>query len=214
MSADGRIARVAAHKVVKTYGATAALRGVSVALEPGLTLVEGANGSGKTTLLRIVGTLLKPTSGRVEYAPFGEDAAQARGQIGWVSHEPLSYGDLSGRANVALAAELYGLDAKQAWARVEERFELGRFAERPLRTFSRGQRQRIALARALVHEPTLLLLDEPTTGLDKAGVARLLAVLEDELRRRAIVVVVTHEPDVFAAMAGRRVVLDRGRIAS
>ncbi len=214
MSATGRIARVAAHKVVKTFGATAALRGVSLTLEPGLTLVEGANGSGKTTLLRIVGTLLKPTSGSVEYAPFGRDAARARGQIGWVSHEPLAYGDLSGRANVALAAELNGLDAGVAWPRVEERFELGRFAERPVRTFSRGQRQRIALARALVHEPSLLLLDEPTTGLDRAGVARLLAVLAEEVERGAIVAVVTHEPDVFRDISARRVLLERGRIPS
>ncbi len=214
-SAESALEVVRARKLVKTFGATAALRGVSFELLPGeLTLIEGANGSGKTTLLRILGTMLRPTSGTVEYAPIGSDPDEVRRRIGWLSHEPLCYGDLTGRANIALAAELLGLDAGEAWGRVEARFELGRFAERPLRTTSRGQRQRIALARALVHEPSLILLDEPTTGLDRAGVARLLAILVEELARGAIVALVSHEPRTFEAMKPRRVELERGRLHS
>ena len=207
------IERVRIERVVKTFGATAALRGVSGELEGGsLTLVEGANGSGKTTLLRIIGTILPPTSGKVRYDPLGSDRNMVRAQIGWLSHESLAYGDLSGRANIALAAEMQGVDPKEAWARCQERFQLGRFAERPLRTNSRGQRQRVALARALVHQPSLVLLDEPTTGLDKAGVARLLEVVAEELENGATMAVVSHEPEMFRELAGARLTLERGKV--
>ncbi|MGK3988168.1 ATP-binding cassette domain-containing protein [Sorangium sp. So ce136] len=209
------VERVVARGVVKTYGTTAALRGVNATIEAGrLTLIEGANGSGKSTLLGILGTVVRPTSGTVLYEPFGEDTGLARGTIGWLSHESLAYPDLSGRQNVELAARFHGLDAQEAWRRAEERFELGSFALRPLRTCSRGQRQRIALARALVHHPSLVLLDEPTTGLDRSGVARLLTVVEAEVARGAAVVVVSHEPEVFRARAAARLVLERGRVVT
>jgi heme exporter protein A len=113
---------------------------------------------------------------------------------------------------VELVARLHGLDALDAWKRAEERFELGTFARRPLRTCSRGQRQRVALARALLHEPSLVLLDEPSAGLDRAGVERLVRVVEEEVRRGAGVAVVSHEPEVFQALAGARIVLERGRV--
>jgi ABC-type multidrug transport system ATPase subunit len=213
MFAEVAIERVVARGIVKTYGTTAALRGVSVTLEgERLTLIEGANGSGKSTLLGILGTVIRPTSGRVIYEPLGDEVHGVRGAIGWLSHESLAYPDLTGRQNIELAARFHGLDAKEAWRRAEERFELGSFALRPLRTYSRGQRQRTALARALVHEPSLVLLDEPTTGLDRAGVARLLAVVDAEVVRGAAVVVVSHEPEIFRERASGRVVLERGRV--
>jgi ABC-type multidrug transport system ATPase subunit len=208
-----RIERVRFEAVVKTFGATAALRGVSGELRAGeLTLVEGPNGSGKTTLLRVVGTILPATSGRVTYDPLGSDVAAVRAEVGWLSHEALAYADLTGRANVELVAELRGIDPAAAWRAVEERFALGRFAERPLRTNSRGQRQRIALARALVHRPALVLLDEPTTGLDRAGVQRLLEVLVEEMAAGAVVAVVSHEPEIFLEIAARRILLERGKV--
>ncbi|AUX26976.1 heme exporter protein A [Sorangium cellulosum] len=215
MSAGGMIERVVARGVVKTYGTTAALRGVNATIEAGrLTLIEGANGSGKSTLLGILGTVVRPTSGTVVYEPLGEDAGQVRGAIGWLSHESLAYPDLTGRQNIELAASFHGLEATEAWRQAEERFELGSFALRPLRTCSRGQRQRIALARALVHEPSLVLLDEPTTGLDRSGVARLLTVVDAEVGRGAAVVVVSHEPEVFRSRAAARLTLERGRAVS
>ncbi|WP_437733170.1 ATP-binding cassette domain-containing protein [Sorangium sp. So ce1335] len=215
MSAVGTVERVVARGIVKTYGTTAALRGVNATIESArLTLIEGANGSGKSTLLGILGTVIRPTSGTINYEPFGEDAGLARGSIGWLSHESLAYPDLSGRQNVELAARFHGIDAQEAWRHAEERFELGSFATRPLRTCSRGQRQRIALARALVHHPSLVLLDEPTTGLDRSGVARLLAVVEAEVARGAAVVVVSHEPDVFRQRASARLMLERGRVVT
>ncbi len=208
-----RIERVVIERVVKTFGATAALRGVSAEMRAGeLTLVEGANGSGKTTLLRIIGTILQPSSGRVRYAPLGDDPSAIRSELGWLSHELMAYGDLTGRQNVELAAEAHGLAPHDAWLQARERFQLGRFAERPLRTNSRGQRQRIALARALVHRPSLVLLDEPTTGLDKAGVARLVDLVAEEVASGAVVAVVSHEPELFDALAGHRIALERGAV--
>jgi ABC-type multidrug transport system ATPase subunit len=207
------VTRIDVSRLVKTFGATVALRGVDATFHAGrLTLVEGANGSGKSTLLGILGTLVRPTSGRVEYAPLGEDRARVRRHIGWLSHETLAYPDLSGRQNIELYARLCGLDIAPGWGRVAERFELGPFVDRPLRTCSRGQKQRVALARALVHEPAVVLLDEPTTGLDKAGVARLLAIVDREVARGALVIVVSHEPELFRERARARVVLDRGRV--
>jgi heme exporter protein A len=207
------ITRVVGRGLVKSYGPTVALRGVSVTITPGeVCLVEGANGSGKSTLLGILGTVIKPTSGKVVYEPIGDDVMQVRSQIGWVSHDTLAYPDITGRKNVELAARLFGLDPRKAWERASARFELGAFASRAVRTYSRGQRQRIALARALLHEPSLVLLDEPTTGLDKAGVARLLSVVAEEVARGAAVVVVSHEPALFRDLAKARIVLERGRV--
>ncbi len=205
--------RVVARAIVKAYGNTMALRGVDATLEAGeLTLIEGANGSGKSTLLGIIGTVIRQTSGRVEYVPLGDDRAAVRALIGWVSHETLAYPDLTGRQNVELMARLHGFDPHEAWAHAETRFELGAFAKRPMRTCSRGQRQRVALARALIHLPALVLLDEPTAGLDKAGVGRLVRVVEEEVARGAAVAVVSHEPEVFRDLAKARVVLERGRV--
>lgn len=212
VGAGGGIERVVFERLVKTYGATAALRGVSGVVPRGaLTMIEGANGSGKTTLLRILGTISRPSAGTLRFEPLGDDPAAVRRHVGWLSHEPLAYGDLSGRQNVELAAAAHGMKPKAVWEEIRERFELGRFAERPLRTNSRGQRQRIALARALVHRPSLVLLDEPTTGLDRAGVTRLVELVRAEMEAGAAVVVVTHEPELFAELATSRIALERGR---
>ncbi|HRI66873.1 MAG TPA: ABC transporter ATP-binding protein [Polyangium sp.] len=207
------ITRVTTQGLVKTYGFTVALRGVNVTIDKArVTLIEGANGSGKSTLLGILGTVIRPTSGTVVYEPLGEDLDDVRHEVGWLSHESLTYPDLSGRKNIELAAKLVGMSLTDVWDRIADRFELGAFAARPVRTYSRGQRQRVALARALVHSPSLVLLDEPTTGLDKAGVKRLLAVVDDEVGRGAAVVVVSHEPELFRERASARWVLERGKL--
>lgn len=209
------ITRVTTRGLVKTYGFTVALRGVDVTIESArVTLIEGANGSGKSTLLGILGTVIRPTSGSVVYEPLGDDLNEVRHEVGWLSHESLTYLDLSGRQNIELAAKLVGISVTDVWERIAERFELGAFALRPVRTYSRGQKQRVALARALVHAPSLVLLDEPTAGLDKAGVKRLLAVVDDEVARGAAVVVVSHEPELFRERAAARWVLERGKVVA
>ncbi len=212
---SGAITRVVVEGVAKAYGSTLALRGVDAEFQSrALTLIEGSNGSGKSTLLGVVGTVIRASSGRVRYEPFDDDVLSVRARLGWVSHETLAYPDLSGRQNIELAARIQGLDAKESWERSRERFELGSFAMRPIRTYSRGQRQRVALARALVHAPSVVLLDEPTTGLDKAGVTRLLLVITEEVAHGAVVMVATHEPEVFREHVTARVRLERGRVVA
>ena len=201
-------------QVTKTYGPVRALVGVSCRFLAGkVTAVLGPNGSGKSTLLAIAGTLARPTSGTVTYGNFGRTREQVRSVLGWLGHESLCYPDLTGRENIELAATLRNRPSGAAFARMAERFELGAFAERPFRTYSRGQRQRIALARALVHEPLLVLLDEPTTGLDESSTRMLASVMTEEAGRGAAVVLVTHDRAFADAIAGEVVVLERGRLA-
>jgi heme ABC exporter ATP-binding subunit CcmA len=198
--------------VTKRYGAVRAVMGVSARFESGrITVVRGPNGSGKSTLLGIVGTLVKPTSGEVDHGALGSSRAAVRGALGWVGHESLCYPDLTGRRNIELAARLHGIDGRGAFARAAERFDLAAFADRPLRTYSRGQRQRIALARGLVHEPALLLLDEPATGLDAASTDRLRNVVREEATRGAIVIIVTHEDRLTEGLEVSVLSLERGR---
>jgi heme exporter protein A len=210
-SASSRVELV---RVTKTYPpAVRALRGVSVQFVANtVSVVLGANGSGKSTLLSIVGTLSRVTSGRVSHGDLGKTREAVRRVLGWVGHDALCYADLTGRENIELAARLYGMRADAAFEAARERFSLGAFAERPFRTYSRGQRQRVALARALVHEPRLLLLDEPTTGLDKDGVAVLSNVVRAEAKRGAVVIVVTHDESFAKAVGDERLLLERGEV--
>ncbi len=202
------------HGVTKTFGPVRALVGVSCTFDGSkVTVVGGPNGAGKSTLLGILGTLMRPTTGAIDHGDLGRRRQDVRRSIGWLGHDSLCYPDLTGRENIELAARLHGCDPREAFSKAAARFELGAFVERPSRTYSRGQRQRVALARALVQEPLLLLLDEPTAGLDAAGGERLATVIREEAARGAIVVVVTHDP-AFAAGVGQSVVtLERGRVA-
>lgn len=177
-----------------------------------VSVVLGANGSGKSTLLAIVGTLAAATSGRVSHGTLGKTREAIRRTLGWVGHDALCYADLTGRENIELAARLHGIGVETAFEVARERFSLGTFVERPFRTYSRGQRQRVALARALVHEPRLVLLDEPTTGLDKAGVRVLETVVRAEARRGAAVVVVTHDEAFGSSVGDERLLLERGEV--
>ena len=206
-------ATVELKSVTKTFGPVRALVGVSAKFEAGrVSMVLGPNGSGKSTLLAIVGTLARPTSGKVSHGSLGKTREAVRSVLGWVGHESLCYTELTGRENVELAAKLHGLDADRAFEAARSRFKLDAFAERPFRTYSRGQRQRVALARALVHAPKLLLLDEPTTGLDAAGVETLRAIVREEAERGAAVVVVTHDEPFVRSAGDLRLVLEKGRV--
>ncbi len=207
-----RVHSVEVQKVTHVFGATAALRGVSCRFEPStLTFVQGANGAGKSTLMAVIGTVLRPTSGRVLYHPFGADRAAARRHIGWVGHESHCYRELTGRENVTLAAELFGVrDAGRVQA-TGERVGAAGFFDQPVATLSRGQRQRVALARALVHRPSILLLDEPLTGLDAATMAQFDDVLKEERERGAIIIIVSHHGAWAEKWGGRRLTMERGR---
>jgi ABC-type multidrug transport system ATPase subunit len=201
--------------LVKLHGPTRALAGIGFELHAGqITAVEGANGSGKSTLLNVLSLLSRPTRGQLRYGEYDPIRRPSlRAAIGLVAHAAMVYPDLNGSENLALFASLYGRQHDAAGLRaISERFELGRFMERPARTYSRGQLQRLSLARALLHQPRLLLLDEPSTGLDKRGVERLIQVMRHERERGAIVVLVTHDAGLATELADRRLLLDRGRL--
>jgi ABC-type multidrug transport system ATPase subunit len=209
-----RVTRILVESVTRTFGPVAALRAVSLELRAGeITTLEGANGAGKSTLLAVLATVLKPTLGRVIYEPVGEDLELVRAELGWVSHESLCYRELTGRENVELAARLYGVSEAGAWERVRDRVDAAAFGDRPLSALSRGQRQRIALARALVHEPSVLLLDEPWAGLDGKSSELLERALVTERERGTLVVVSSHAPEQAERLGARRVRLAGGRIA-
>jgi heme exporter protein A len=177
----------------RRYGERAALAGVSVRVEEGQTLaVFGSNGAGKTTLLRVLATLLRPNGGsvRVLDAELPREAWRVRGQVGYMGHDPLLYRELSGRENLRYHARLHGVGAK----RVEEVLAavgMERRADDPVRELSRGMVQRLAAARAVLHEPPLLLLDEPHAGLDPAAAERLEPLIGQASGRTRVVV--THD---------------------
>ncbi|MGI8661519.1 MAG: ABC transporter ATP-binding protein [Thermoleophilaceae bacterium] len=168
-------AAIALEGLERRYGDRLALAGITVNLEPGATLaVLGPNGAGKTTLLRVLATLLRPHGGAAQVlgCSLPADGWRVRGRVGYLGHDPLLYRELSGRENLVYHARLHGLDP----ARVDERIEavgLTRRGEDPVRDLSRGMVQRLAVARATLHEPELLLLDEPRANLDPAAVQAL-----------------------------------------
>ena len=189
----------------RRYGERVALAGVSARVEAGQTLaVLGANGAGKTTLLRVLAGLLRPHAGmaRVLGAELPAETWKLHGRVGFLGHEPLLYRELSGRENLAYHARLHRLNG----SRVEEALAdvgMERRADEPLRELSRGMVQRLAAARAVLHEPPLLLLDEPHAGLDPAA-AELLEPLIGRASGRTRVLV-TH--DVEGALAEADVAL-------
>jgi ABC-type multidrug transport system ATPase subunit len=129
-------------RVTKRFGVVRALAGVDARFEAGhVAVVTGANGSGKSTLLSILGTLTRPSSGEVDHGDLGRSVQEVRARLGWVGHETLAYGDLTGRENIVLAAAIHGIDRRRALEEAVERFSLGTFIDRLVRTYSRGQRQ-------------------------------------------------------------------------
>lgn len=209
--------QVSAEGLVKVYGTTRALLGVNLSLPAGcITVVEGENGSGKSTLLGILARLVRPTRGLVRY---GERVAGAwpkaalRRQVGVLGHDAMVYLDLTARENLALTAALIGTPAaERRLPELIERFDIGRWGDRPARTYSRGQLQRLALARTLVAAPRLLLLDEPSSGLDARATDVLVEAVKREREGGAIIVLITHSPALAERLADRRIRLARGRV--
>lgn len=204
------------HKVSKYFGDLLALTGVQLRIEPGDTiLLYGPNGAGKTTLLRILATLVRPSEGEVRFG--GENVhrhlAAARAAIGFVSHTTFLYGDLTVRENLKFFGTLFALPrlGRKIDAALEL-FGLGDRARTPVRQLSRGLQQRVSLARAFLHEPQFLLLDEPFTGLDAATVSILESLLRDLPAQGRAVVFCTHDFERGAALARRLIALEAGRV--
>jgi heme ABC exporter ATP-binding subunit CcmA len=176
------------------YGGRVVLAGVDYSLAPGRVLgLLGPNGSGKSTLLRCIAGLLRPRAGHVlvEGQESCELPPERRARVAYAGHRPLLWGGLSARENLVLCAGLYGLAADTAEDALAAA-DLVAQAERPAASLSQGQRQRLALARALLPSPALLVLDEPHSGLDEASVARLDALLQGA-RGSMTLVLATHE---------------------
>jgi heme exporter protein A len=199
--------------LTRHFGERTVLRGVSVEVPAGSTLaVLGRNGAGKSTLLRILGTLLRPHGGRA--VVLGEELPRrgwaVRGRIGFVAHEPLLYRDLTGRENLRYQARLHGVGGE----RVEELLEtvqMGARADEPLRLLSRGMVQRLAICRAVLHAPAVLLLDEPRSNLDPAAgelVEPLIGAASPTTR-----VITSHDPASALAEADVVLALRDGRPA-
>jgi heme exporter protein A len=186
----------------RDYGERTALRDVTLELPQAETLaVLGPNGAGKTTLLRVLATLLRPSAGDVSVLGFAlpRQAWQARGRIGYLGHEPLLYRDLTCAENLRFQARLHGL-AGDAAARIPElldRVRMSRWADELVRSLSAGMVQRLAVCRAVLHEPDLLLLDEPRSHLDPEAAALVEPLIGPGLGRTRVVV--THEIEVGLA---------------
>jgi heme exporter protein A len=200
----------------RTYGRRLAVDGVDLSLAEGDGLaLFGPNGAGKTTLLKLIAGLLVPTSGTVNVMGRGvRGDAASRGSIGLISHQSMLYRALTALENVEFAARLYGLrDSRRAAIRALELMRVADRASTPVRALSRGLQQRVAIARSIVHEPSLLLLDEPYTGLDAAGAAALTGMLLSLRQTRAALVLVTHNVDEGLAVATRAAVMLDGKFA-
>ncbi len=204
--------------LVKTYDLLPALRKIDLNITRGeFVALMGPNGGGKSTLLRLLCGLSKPTAGTITVGGWTmpKEAAAVRAQIGVVSHKPLLYENLTARENLRFTAAMYNLpraDAEQRIRLLLERVRLHRRADDLVRYFSRGMQQRISIARALLHNPDVLLLDEPHTGLDQDACAVLDALLREAHAEGRTLVMATHDLPRAAGLASRAVILSRGQV--
>lgn len=205
-------------KLVKRFGLKTVLRGVDFEVQPGeFVALLGPNGAGKTTFLRILASLSRPSLGDVNIAGYKlpNEAAQVRARLGVVSHLPLLYGDLTAEENLRFYARMYNLPNIEV--RVTDVLEMvGLEARRRdlVRTFSRGMQQRLAIGRAVLHDPDVVLFDEPYTGLDQDASAMLDDVLKTVAAKGRTVVMTSHDLARAEDLATRFDILSRGVISA
>jgi heme exporter protein A len=207
---------IEAKALTKAFGHQVALRGVDLTVAPGEFLaLFGPNGAGKTTLIRLLCALARPTSGRVTL--HGQDISRTgpglRRQIGLIAHNPLLYGDLTPDENLHFFARLY--EVQNAESRVDTVLRQVGLAGRrrdPVRTFSRGMVQRLAIARAILHDPAVMLLDEPYTGLDLQAADMLRQVLQELAVAGRTVLLTTHSLEQGLEMCDRAAILAKGKV--
>jgi heme exporter protein A len=205
-------------KLVKRFGLKTVLRGVDFEVQPGeFVALLGPNGAGKTTFLRILSSLSRPSLGEVNIAGYKlpHEAAEVRARLGVVSHLPLLYGDLTAEENLLFYARMYNI--RNYELRVSEVLEMvGLEARRRdlVRTFSRGMQQRLAIGRAVLHDPDVVLFDEPYTGLDQDASSMLDEVLKTVAAKGRTVVMTSHDLARAEDLATRFDILSRGVISA
>jgi heme exporter protein A len=206
------------HSLIKRFGLKTVLRGLDFQVKPGeFVALLGPNGAGKTTFLRILSSLSRPSLGEVRIAGFRlpNQAAAVRNRLGVVSHQPLLYGDLTAEENLRFYGRMYAM--RNIETRIQEVLEMVDLEARRrdlIRTYSRGMQQRLAIGRAVMHDPDLLLLDEPYTGLDQDASAMLDEVLQAVAARGRTVVMTSHDLARAEDLASRFDILSRGVIAA
>jgi len=202
--------------VRKTFGHFTALAGVTLRVARGeFVALFGRNGAGKTTFLKVAATLSRPSSGKIfiEGIDILKDPGQARRRIGFLSHNASVYRDLSPLENLKFFCRLYGVsDAEDRIMALLDRVGLRRRAGDPVRSLSRGLHQRVGIARVFVHNPTLILLDEPYTGLDAQAAVMLNEVLDEAVQNGKTVVLTTHDIEQGLRAATQAAVMDRGTL--
>lgn len=209
---------IVVRKLVKRFGLKPVLRGVDFEVQPGeFVALLGPNGAGKTTFLRILASLSRPTLGEVWIAGnrLPEQASAVRRTLGVVSHLPLLYGDLTAEENLLFYGKMYGV--ANLHQRLMEVLQLVGLASRKrdlVRTFSRGMQQRLAIGRAVLHNPDVMLFDEPHTGLDQDACLMLDNVLQEVAARGRTVVMTSHDLARVGDLASRFDVLSRGVIVA
>lgn len=201
--------------VKRRFGAAPVLRGVDLVVERGECIAMfGPNGAGKSTLLRTLAGLLRADSGSVHLfgCPLPADSSLRR-RIGYLGHDAFLYRDLDARENLDYYGRLYGVKDGARAEKLLADVGLAHVGERRVAGFSRGMLQRLGLARALLHEPELLLLDEPLTGLDPEGAAVLTGILRGLASGGVTVMMATHDIDRALESATRAIIIGRGRVA-
>jgi heme exporter protein A len=204
-------------KLVKAFGSRVVLRGIDLHIPPGqFVTLMGANGAGKTTLLNIVATLSKLTAGQVIIGgvDIRTQAAYIRRYIGLVSHKTLLYDDLSAEQNLTFYAKMYDVEDRES--RIEtvlQQVGLWGRQKDPVRTYSRGMQQRLAIARSILHDPPILLLDEPDTGLDQHAAGMLSELLAAVDTHRRTVLMTSHNLERSFNLGDRVLILANGKIA-
>ncbi|MFQ5616772.1 MAG: heme ABC exporter ATP-binding protein CcmA [Anaerolineales bacterium] len=209
---------ITVHKLIKRFGPKTVLRRLDFEAERGEFVgLLGPNGAGKTTFLRVLASLSKPTMGdvRISNFPLPQQAAAVRRRLGVVLHQPLLYGDLTAEENLRFYGRMYGLSDLDS--HIREMLELVGLARRRrdlVRTFSRGMQQRLSIGRAVIHDPDVLLFDEPYTGLDQDAATMLDDVLRRVAAQGRTIVMTSHDLARIADLASRFDVLSRGVIAA
>lgn len=213
MTGSTQYPAVSVHGLIKQFGRFAALRGITELFDGGrLYVIVGDNGAGKTTLLRAISGLTSPTRGSISVLG-SDDVRQVRAQIGYMAHPSLLYDEMSGMENLRYFAGLYGVDSDQTCRDVIAAVKLDPGLDRPVGQYSQGMRQRMSLARSLLNDPRLLLLDEPFSNVDARSAREMSGLLAQLRDRGKTIFVVTHQPALLESSANEFIAMEAGKIA-